>query len=262
MDRFSTFLVSGILFVAGCKDMGEGPVYNWKSTGFKANFATIQISDSTMLAIAYSSFFAPDTFYHEDLQGGAIYYESNLSIAPIQQRQPPYYFLATNSRQQALAWSESSAVNSAYYRELVGETETERYFEFRRAFKEHPTDVLLSRIDKLSYIDRSMYSYFERSPHIGRLNVRPIDQAVVRDFAEYFWFTEHYNLYGSKGLAAVTSAGPDSVYCAIYHLAISGGDWNMYDHVALIRTVIAVSRSTGDIFIQDSYVRSAQGRLN
>src|SRR6266446_7909691 len=93
---------------------------------------SLSLTTSQIFQAVYSSYKFPKGFYEEDLQGGAIYYENSVSIKPLSQRQPHWFELSTNDRDQAFAWSESSAVNSAYYRQLQSETQTEKYFEFRR----------------------------------------------------------------------------------------------------------------------------------
>ncbi len=262
LTKIGLCIIVGILVISGCKGLGVEPIKDGTLPGFNVTFDSIDVSDSTVLAIEYSTYVTPEGFYSEDLQGGAIYYESNLSITPSQNRQPPFFFLSTDSKDQARAWSESSSVNSAYYRDFVSERETERYFEFRRVYKQRPSDILLSRVNKLSYIDRSMYFFPSKADLIGRLNARPIDGTQVQSLSEYLWFIENFDLYGSKVLAVVPKDGTDSTYCALYRLTMSGGDWGLHDDISLLRTTVSVAKASGDIIRRDSVLRHIQGRSN
>ena len=72
----------------------------------------------------------PDNFYWEVDLDGSIYYENTVSISPIDLREHTWIELATNNRDSAFHWSEASSHYSAYYRELISEKETEKFFEF------------------------------------------------------------------------------------------------------------------------------------
>ena len=262
MDKLHNLILSGtvsLLMLYGCNELGPESSPLWEAPGYKATFESIEIPDSTILRLGYSSSLAPDGFYVEDWEAGSIYYETTLSIAPEHLRQPPFYFLSTNARQQAYAWSESSSVHSAYYRELVSERETDRFYEFRRVYKQNPKDILLSRVHKLSYLDRSNFDYFAHASLIGRLNARPIDEATVRSLAEYLWFIDYD---GTRALASVPATRGDTVYCALYELRMGWGDWDMNDVAVLYRTVYAVSRSNGDVIRQRYELRRVVGRMN
>ena len=262
MRSISLYVSGVVLLLFGCRDVGQGPPPDSSPPVFTATFSTIQIEDSEILRVAYSSFKMPEGFYQEDLQGGAPYYESTLSITPLNLRQPPDFELSTNSRQEALAWSESSSVNSAYYRAKVSERETDRYFEFRRVYERNPRDVILSRVHKLSYLDRSMYDFFHPTPLIGQLNARPINGAAVQSLTEYFWFIDNYAGFRMQALAAVPDSSSDTVSCVLYHLDFIQGDFGVRDMVSLKRTVNAVSKTNGEIVTRTYTLRNVPGHMN
>ena len=41
----------------------------------------------------------------------------------------------------------------SYYRELIDENETDKYFEFKRQYEERPIDILYERAHKCSYLE-------------------------------------------------------------------------------------------------------------
>lgn len=264
MHAKTTYFLSGILLLSGCLDFGyePPPVIDDSPPVFTATFDTIHIADSELLRAAYSSFKIPQGFYQEDLQDGSLYYENTLSIVPVHRRSPPYFELSTNSRQQALAWSESTSVNSAYYRVPQDERETDQFFEFRRVYQVNQRDITLSRVHKLSYFDRSMYDFWHPTPLIGRLNSRPLDESLVQRFTEYFWFINNYATWRMKALTAIPTSSSDTVYCALYHLRFTPGDFGVRDLISLERTTYAVSKSTGDVITRNSTLRYISGLLH
>lgn len=111
------------------------------------------------------SYFFPADFTYEKYSEGSLYYENTVSTRT---NEAVSIELHTNDKAQARAWSETSSKRSSYYRDLVSERETEKYFEFKRVYARYPTDVLLSRVHKSSYfvplLDKS-----KRNKEIGTL---------------------------------------------------------------------------------------------
>lgn len=260
--RTNPLLLAVAIFIAGCSDRDVSPIQPEPAISYVATFDSISITDEALLQLSYSWFKFPPGFYQENLAGAGIYYENTLSIIPLSQRTDHSSELSTNSRDQALAWSESTSVNSAYYRTLESERQTDKYYEFRRVYQQNPIDVVLSRVHKLSYIDRSMFDSFHPTPLIGVLNLSPIDTSSVRTLTEYLWFTQNYSTHGAKALAAVPAESPDSVKCALYPIQIVYGDFGVRDQISLYRQQYSVERQTGSIVLNKSLLRTVQGRTN
>ena len=262
MRLIPVILAAGLVVLSGCDDLGLVTPVDPNAPAFTASFDSIQITDAEILGITYSSYKQPASFYNEDLQGGVLYYENTVSIGFNGPGEVPCFELSTNSHQQALEWFQEGLGNSPYYGPIIGEGETERYFEFRCKYKPDSTLVMHDRVHKLSYLDRSMYNTFKPTPRIGRFNFRPLDENAVKSLVEYFWFIENYQMGGRQALAAVPASTSDTVYCALYDLATSYGDWDLRDQIAVRRTVYAVSRSSGDIVKRVYTIRTVQGRMN
>ncbi len=213
-----------------------------------------------MRSVAYTSYKYPDDFYHEDLGGASIYYNNTLSILPLGSRTRHWVELSTDDRDQAFAWSVATDTNSAYHRDLVSERQTDKYFEFRRVYLKNPTDDILSKVHKLSDVDRSMFDYFNPAPLIAKLNIRPIDFVSFREFVGYYWFVQNYNIGGEQVLATFSRQSADSVWCVVYQLSVNYGDIGMHDEISLGRSLYSVSRQTGDVFLSSTVLRTIQGR--
>jgi hypothetical protein len=108
---------------------------------------------------------------------------------------PTQHELCTDLWAQALAWSETAAQQASPYLDLVGNIETERYYEFDRVPHGDPQRYERMRVFRCSYIDRAGVDLATPGDFAGTLNVRPLDAAVLGGLAEYLWeFSEYDNV--------------------------------------------------------------------
>ena len=221
-----------------------------------------QITDDNIMRAVYSSYKYPATFQQEDYQGASPYYENTISIYRDKERPSYWIELSTNDRNQAYAWSESSSVNSAYYRKIVAERETDKFFEFRRAWQEHPTDVILSRIHKSSYLDRSMYDRMNPKDTIAVFKYLPVDTIKIRDLIEYLWFAGNYDFAGAKVLCDYSIDRSNSVEYLLFSTEVSRGDWGLNDQIAVVRSSFVVSKQSGSVVFKKQTIRSLTGKQN
>jgi hypothetical protein len=247
-----------VLLIIGC----ESSIDN-KQVYLPPNIQdSTQITDENVLRAVYSSYKYPAGFYQEDLNGGSPYYENTISTKSISERPSYWYELSTNNRDQAFAWSESSSVYSAYYRKLESEKETEKYFEFRRVWEEHPTDILLSRVHKEGYLDKSMYDRLNPGDTLGIFTKSNIDTTSVRELIEYLWFVWNYNMGGAKALCSYVINFNDSVNYLLFYTMVSYGDWGLCDQISVMRSIFSVSKQSGIIKENKYLVRHITGKCN
>jgi hypothetical protein len=252
-----------LVFLPACNDLEPVTLVDPIAPDFTASFVSIRMTDVEILRVAYSSYDHPPGFYFEDLGRGVRNY--SLSYENTERLRTPgpdgwhAIEFSTDSRERAFQWSRI-AVDSTRYGPVLGESQTERYFEFRYKDKYDSTFIVYSRVHKLSYLDRSMYDYRKPTPIVRRFNFRPLDENLVRSLVEYFWFFDWRRMGPSQALDIVTMSTPDTVFCVLYHLDINqAGDWGFHDQIYLQRSVYAVSRLTGDIVRSTCTLREVQG---
>jgi internalin A len=221
-----------------------------------------EFTNQEILEAVYSDYKYPRDFYQEDLEGGSLYYENTISVKPIFEREHRWIELCTDDRNQALEWSEASSKNSAYYRDLIDERETEKYFEFERVYSENPFDIILSRVHKSSYLDRSSYDRFEKGSVLGIFNQRPITPENAKELTEYLWFVENYNIVGSKVLSSFTEDQGNSIKHTIYETHVVYGDWGMSDQITLIKSEYVVDKNSGQFTLSQKHIRTVTGRYH
>jgi len=211
--------------------------------------------DNKLRSFAYSRHWGHPDFYQEDSSRGSVYYENTISTG-IEHDQ--WIELCTSDRDSAFAWSETSAGNSAYYRELESELETDKYFEFRRVYAAHPSDVILSRVHKFGYLNRSMFDHLDPTAVIGVFNVRPISPPAARELIEYMWVNGMIIDFGRPITRDVVET-ETSIVEEIYYSYTVGGDWGTCDTIHLERARVQVNKATGEITYDADAVRAVSG---
>ena len=216
-------------------------------------------SDRQIREIMYSPYWYPVGFYQEDPRRGYPYYVNTVSINSSDcQSGTCWIELCTDDRAQALAWSESSAVHSSYYRVLESDRETEKYFEFRRVNPDRPSDVILDRVHKCRYLDRSMYDGLHPSSVLAVFVPRPITAEGVREVVEYLWANDKL-VPVSKVLASRTTECAEAFCQTILYAILIEGDWGLCDEIRLREAVVRVNKETGEITSDTRGLRIIQG---
>ncbi len=220
-----------------------------------------QIPDDELVQLAFSIKKFPPDFYHEDLSNGSIYYENTVSIKPLHERESIWIQLCTDDINTAREWSELSSKYSAYYRDLISERETEKYFEFRRVYSINSNDVILSRVHKRSYLDRSMYDFFKKEGVIGKFTKKNFTKNDVKELIEYIWFVEHYEIGGKVYQSIIDESGTEYIH-NIYEIQIAHGDWGMKDMISLVKNTFYVNKTNGDITYRSKIVKQIEGNFD
>lgn len=257
-------LLSVFVFFVGCSDdggdgiVGQGPEY-WASLYEWSDLATWTDPslwcDNKLRSFAYSGSLGHPDFYQEDYSLGSPYYENTIST---RMEADKWIELSTSTRDSALAWSETSATSSAYYRDLVSESETEKYFEFQRVYAENPRDVILSRVHKSSYLNRSMYDRLHPSPVLGVYRVRPIEESGARELIEYMWANSRIVDFG-RPLSRSLEESETSFAETIYFSYTIRGDWGTCDSIVLGRALVRIDKTTGEVTSEVEELREVNG---
>jgi len=218
-------------------------------------FSNILVEDREIIEKAYSTTYQfPEDFYYEtDLQGSP-YYENTVSIRASQDL---WIELHTNDKEQALNWSEISSTTSAYYRDLVAERETDKYFEFKRVYSIYPNDIILSRIHKSSYFIPS-YDKFNRSSHIGTLKVFPINEEVAKTFIEYMW-TNNLIGYNDKVLENKITETTNHFLYNLKPVSVTYGDFGICDVIEVNNFDFLIDKQSGEVTYESIKIKEIRG---
>ncbi len=242
-----------ILILTFCKENVNGPEFPITVT---------PITDDELYELAYSDYEWPSNFYYENLSGGALYYENTISITPLTRRSNVWKQLCTDYIAIAKLWSELSSNYSSYYRDLVSQRETEKYYEFKRVYSIHPSDIILSRVHKCSYLDRSMYDFLKPERVIGVFTKNNFNRNDAKELIEYLWFTENYDNASSRiHQSLIETNNFDYVYY-LYEIGIVFGDFGMKDSISYIKHTFKISISNGEIIHDKELIKIIDGKQN
>ena len=252
MKNYLSLIVIPFLLIIlfSCKENMNGPKM------------IINPDDEELYNLAYSDIEWPIGFYSEGSLEGSLYYENTISIEPLPNRGNQWFQLCTDNKDTARKWSDMSSVSSAYPRDLVHERETEKFYEFKRVYSANPNDVILSRVHKCSYIDRSMYDLMHPSDVIGVFNKDNFDINEVKEVVEYLWFSYNYNNASSKIHLSIIGNDIQGFKVDLYEIEIVFGDYGVKDKISYIKHTFKVKANNGEITHQKELIKKIDGKQN
>jgi len=153
--------------------------------------------------------------------------------------------LCTDDWNQALAWSETFALNSPQYSNLVATNDDGRYFEFARVQSGSPDLYVQSRIYKCAYLNRSAANLRAATGAAGQLNARPLTSDELRRLSEYFWQFTSYNNFGHMVLKSAGSTSPMLEHTLHMASLVRGGLSASCDRIDVIAWTHRVDTATG-----------------
>jgi hypothetical protein len=229
-------------------------------------------TDAEITEVVYGRKTYPPNFHCEDFRGGTPYYVSKWSLHSPYGRTGSTAPLCTMDPGQARIWALTLDSNSSVHRSIVEERETDKYFEIRMINPLNDRDILLVRVDKCSYLNRSIAAYHSTagsmSPDstavdtLGVLVRRPISVADVSELVEHHWYEAWFNWEGSCVMSSFSNEGNESITQVIYSTNLNTGDYDMYDEIFLIKEVYTVVKRTGLITRSMLRVKTVQGRFH
>lgn len=191
----------------------------------------------------------PTGFYTESSPSGHDYVSTvhlkNADLGAGAESQP-LFELCTNDWNEALAWSELSAQQSAQYADLVETNDDARFFEFGRARQGDPSFYVRARVFKCAYLDRSGADLREAGGPAGRLNQRPLSADELKNLSEYLWQFTSYNNFGNVVLKSEGEAMSIGLAHTLHIARLTReGISNSCDRIDVIAWRHELSTSTG-----------------
>jgi Mg2+ and Co2+ transporter CorA len=227
----------------------------WSCENKDNPFPNLTMGEREIVEKAYSENYTyPEGFNFQQDHDGAIYYENTVSIRT---SETSWIELNSNDKQQAKEWSEISSSTSAYYRDLVEERVTEKYFEFKRAYSVNPNDVILSRVHKSAYFIPS-YDKFRPTQVIGTLKVDPIDKQKTKDFIEYMWTSQMIGHTGKVLEYSVTDYS-DKVQYNLISVHVTYGDFGLCDIIEVKNFDFFIDKQSGTVSFESNKIKEIKG---
>jgi hypothetical protein len=243
VQKFFSPIILFLLVIAGCdKDKVTRPP-----------------EEEQILELAYAKdYFYPVGFYHEINSTGSPYYENTISIMPINERQNIWIELNTNDKNEARQWSDESNQYSSVNREIIDETETNKFFELKRRNTQYSNDILLSRVHKSSYFQPVIDKFSVYDTLIGKYNGE-LNLSSVKELVEYLWSCGTMDVSYSKVLNTELKDSGEYFEYYIQSILIVYGDFGIHDEIIVYDNFVTLDKSNRELIIKTKKVKTIQG---
>jgi hypothetical protein len=212
-----------------------------------------------ILELAYSDDYTfPTGFYRDVVETGSIYYENTVSIKSMSERDNIWIELSTNDKNEARLWSDKSNEYGSDNRELISESETNKYFEFKRKNREFARDILYSRVHKTSYFQPVVNHFNVSDTIIGTYN-EELNLASVKELVEYFWSCGTMNVSYSKVLESEIKEFNDHFEYYIQSILIIYGDFGLHDEIVVYDNFIILNKTDRRLIIKTNKIKTILG---
>lgn len=213
------------------------------------------ITDQELFDTAYSDFRFYEGFFKEEDEGSLGLMNHNRA-----NQSGDLTILCTDDLMVAEEWSESSALNSSYYRELISQSETEKYFKFQRVNPDRDTDIVLDLILKCSYIDCSNQKVNDNDIfEIGTFKQTPYTIENCLELVEFWKYQGYYNIGNVKVIANAICETDDVIQIALFETVNIYGDWDEKDIIELRKLVYTIYKENGLFTLKTTKIHEIEG---
>lgn len=217
--------------------------------------------EERILELAYSDdYIYPDGFYHEVIDTGSIYYLNTVSIKPVSEREDVWIELNTNDKNEARLWSDKTNEYSSVNREIILESETDKFFDFKRRNVINARDISYSRVHKTSYFQPVLNKFSVSDSLIGIYNGE-MNLVNVKELVEYLWSCGTMDASYSK--VSETELNEHDGYFEYYiqSILIVYGDFGINDEIIVNDNFVTLNKSDKELIIKTKKVETIQGIL-
>ncbi len=212
-----------------------------------------------ILEAAYSENYSyPVGFYHEVNDTGSIYYVNTVSIKPANERQDVWIELNTNYKNEARTWSDETNEYSSVNREIISESETEKYFEFKRENIEYAKDIVFTRVHKTSYFQPVKNKFSASDTTVGKYN-GDLNLTRVKELIEYLWSSGTIDVDYSKVIESEIKEYDKYFEYYIQSILIIYGDFGIHDEIIVYDNFATLNKSDRELKIKTNKVKTIQG---
>jgi len=212
------------------------------------------------IELAYDkSYQYPEGFYYEKNLTGYVYYENTVSIKPADERKHIWIELNTNDKEQAKIWSDLSNEYSSVDREVIKESETDKYFEIIRVNIQNEDDILLSRVHRTDYFV-SLYNRFTDIDTIGVFNGE-LTSDNIKELIEYLWSCGTLSIYDKVVESEITDKG-DTFQHTIQSLNTVYGDFGIRDMIYIYDNEFQFDKASRILTLKRKLIKEIEGKQN
>lgn len=225
----------------------------------------LMLSSEEIMAAAYdNSYSVPPGFLVDERtntpQSYTVYHVKDVSNS---------YELCTNELGEALAWEEADNLGRAVNGTYIGYYENIKYFEVVRELS-FPNDIGnvgsdtspgFARIFKCDYVNREGVDRNLRYGYGGKLNMRPMNASLIREFAEYLWQFAFFDSSKRKVLASFSVERPDSYDHTLRLAIVFNQGFEQCDRIEVVDWLFSADKSSGEVTREFRFLHALEAQL-
>lgn len=225
----------------------------------EANEAQQANSDQEIIEAVYLDQRTPAGFYQENLPKDAFYSISNVKnveLLPITERAGENaYELSAADFYEALDWSERAATQKPVYMQLVENSETELYYQFKRVSLDNPDFIHLSRVFKKTALDRSGVDITQPGSYLGKILLQNQPADKIKMIIEYLWIFTYSNNYGTAILESYINETDSEFIHTMEEAKLISGQAGVCDTIEILTNTYVIQKDTGSILRYQDKIR-------
>lgn len=229
-----------------------------------SNAETGVISNHDIATALYFDERTPVGFYQETLQAESYYaisHVKNTDLVPqVNRASMVSHELSSDDFSEALAWSEQAANMQIQYKQLVDNSETTLYHEFKRSVPTSPEFVSIQRVFKAGMLDRSGVDFAQNQNYYGRFTTDSLNGKLVKWVVEYLWTFTNENNFGNAVLSSHTVENDNEFVHILLQARLSFNYDAGCDDIEVFESRYTVSKASGFIIKNTSSLREVRAQ--
>lgn len=177
--------------------------------------------------------------------------------------------LCTDDLVEAQAWEQADNESRAVQGYYVTYHENERYFEFARelSFSDDVSNIGditspgFARVFKCNHTNRDGVDRQILDGYAGRLDLTVLDAGVLREFTEYLWQFEFFNVSDKKVLASTVEAASTTLQHTLLLALVVNQGTDRCDLIDVVEWRFNANPSSGEIQRDFEVVRSFEADI-
>lgn len=180
------------------------------------------------------------------------------------------YELCTDDFSEARSWEDADNASRSVQGRFVAAVETDRYFEFARELSytasigniDDITSPGFGRVYKCNNTSRIGVDRSVHDGYAGRINLRPLNSQIAKEFTEYLWQFAFFPTARKKVLDSYGSETATELrHTLLLGFAVTGAGGNDCDLVEVVEWAFTTDRATGHTNQSFDVVETYNARL-
>jgi hypothetical protein len=150
-------------------------------------------------------------------------------------------------------------------KKIQEEKETPRSFDFRGGtiwFRVHKPAWFTFKGKRVGDYNATIAAPGKGPVEVGQFKADKLSKDALRDFAEYEWLIDNYNLNGAKVLLSEGKEADGQLTHTLWATNVTYGDFGLQDEIRLMQVTFTADKKTGKTTKEVKAVKTLTGKRN